>query len=501
MEETNFFREISMQSLHESLNKYNKSDILPMHMPGHKRRSDALPDWNLWEMDFTEVPGLDNLYDAEDIIKEAADRLTESYEVKKSYMLVNGSTGGLLTAIAACVEIDDTILVARNCHKAVYNAAYLNRLTCRYVYPKVISEWDIYGGIEPSDVRTALEADKSIKAVVITSPTYEGIVSDVEAIAKVVHEYNIPLIVDEAHGAHLKLMEGCTQSAVDCGADIVVQSFHKHLPALTQTAVMHLVNDKYVDEERLSRYYSMYQTSSPSYLFMASIDYALEYMLSERARQTKYFEELKVFKEKLEVLKNIGIMKRGALTGAAVYDLDPTKLLISCRNKALSGKELEEILLKDYKIQAEMSKGSNVLLMTSVMDDGPVFDRVYEALCDIDRRFVGECKSDDDGIVGLSGRYEYMYHAVTSMTSYRAMNSDVAEVSLDDAAWCVSAEYVYIYPPGVPILVPGELITDELLRIIKHYREEYKEACEGAPRRLLGLADKSAENILVVDND
>ena len=489
-----------MQSLHESLNKYNKSDILPMHMPGHKRRSDVLPAWNPWEMDFTEVPGLDNLYEAEDIIKDAAGRLKESYGAKKSYMLVNGSTGGLLTAIAACVETDDTILVARNCHKAVYNAAYLNRLTLRYVYPKAVYDWEIYGGIEPSDVREALEADKNIKAVVITSPTYEGIVSDVEAIAKVVHEYGIPLIIDEAHGAHLKLMKGCPKSAVDCGADIVVQSFHKLLPALTQTAVMHLVSDMYVDKERLSRYYSMYQTSSPSYLFMASIDYALEYMLREKERQVKYFEELKVFKEKLEVLQNIGIMERGTLIGAGVYDLDPTKLLISCRNRALSGKELEEILLKDYGLQAEMSKGRNVLLMTSVMDDKPVFDRVYEALCDIDRRLSGVCKSDGSDVTELSGGYEYMYRAVTSMTSYRAMNSDVAEVSLDDAKWCVSAEYVYIYPPGVPLLVPGELITDELLRIIKHYREEYKEAGEGASRRLLGLSDKSAEKILVVDN-
>lgn len=494
-----------MQSLYESLKNYNKSDILPMHMPGHKRRSDILPEWNPWEMDFTEVPGLDNLYEAEGIIKEAAGRLKESYGVKKSYLLVNGSTGGLLTAISACVNHGNTILMARNCHKAVYNAAYLNRLTCRYVYPPVLGEWDIYGGVTPEEVRNALEADRGIEAVVITSPTYEGIVSDVETIAKVVHEYNIPLIVDEAHGAHFKLVEGCPRSAVDCGADIVVQSFHKLLPALTQTAVMHLVRDKFVDEERLSRYYAMYQTSSPSYLFMASIDYAREFMAENRALGAKYLAGLKEFKEKLEVLQNIGIMKGDIIGYSGVYDLDPTRLLVSCKNGALSGVELEELLINDYKIQVEMSKGRNVLLMTSVVDGSKVLDKVYEAFSDIDKKYEAmnpKVRQPEDGYetdVSIYERLEHEYRAESVMPCYDAMNSPAREALLKNAEGLISAEYVYIYPPGVPVLVPGELITGELLEIFEYYREEYKKTGLGSQRRLQGLSDKSAKNILVVD--
>lgn len=495
-----------MQNLHESLKKYNKSDILPMHMPGHKRRSDILPDWNPWEMDFTEVPGLDNLYEAEGIIRKAAERLTESYGVKKSYMLVNGSTGGLLTAIAACTDIDGTVLVARNCHKAVYNAAYLNRLTLKYVYPKALCEWDIYGGIMADDVRACLEEDANIRAVVITSPTYEGIVSDVSAIAGVVHEYNIPLIVDEAHGAHFKLMGGCPKSAVDCGADIVVQSFHKLLPALTQTAVMHLVNDRYVDLQRLTRYYAMYQTSSPSYLFMASIDYAVEYMLTQKKRQERYLEELDSFKKKLKGLENIEIMQGDVVTGRGVFDIDPTKLLISCKNHGqLSGKQLEEMLLEDYGIQAEMSKGRNVLLMTSVVDDTFAFDRVYAAFYNIDKRCCG--KNDayvdrDSDFKKICGKSEYTYHAVTAMTPYMAMNlADAVHIPLEKSLGRISAEYVYLYPPGVPLLVPGEIITGELLGIINKYREECKETKKDITGRLMGFSDKSGKNILVVDND
>lgn len=465
-----------------------------MHMPGHKRRSDILPEWNVWKMDFTEVWGLDNLYEAEGIIKEASDRLSEAFGVKRSYMLVNGSTGGLLTAIAACVKHGDTILVARNCHKAVYNAVYLNELKCRYVYPEEVDGWDISGGVTPLAVKNALEADKSIKAAVITSPSYEGIVSDVKAIAKIVHEYQIPLIVDEAHGAHLKLMRGCPESAVDCGADIVVQSFHKLLPALTQTAVMHLVSDEFVDEDRLSGYYAMYQTSSPSYLFMASIDYAREFMMENKELEENFLKELEEFKEKLEVLQNIDIMKRDAIGDVAgVYALDPTKLLVSCKGK-FTGGELEECLLRDYGIQAEMSKGRNVLLMTSVADDAMIFNRVYEALRDIDNRCEGISRSES-----VYERLEEGCRAECVMPCYEAMNKAVRRASLREAEGFVSAEYVYIYPPGVPVLVPGELITEELVKLLCHYREAYKMKEVGAQRRLQGLSDKSAESILVVD--
>lgn len=493
-----------MQSLHESLNKYEKSNILPMHMPGHKRRSDILPDWNLWEMDFTEVFGLDNLYEAEGIIKAATDRLAATFGVKKSYMLVNGSTGGLLTAISACVSHGDTILVARNCHKSVYNAAYLNELKCEYVYPEVLSEWDIYGGVTPKAVKAALEAKKNIRAVVITSPTYEGIVSDISAIAKVVHEYKIPLIVDEAHGAHFKFIEACPKSAVDCGqADIVVQSFHKLLPALTQTAVMHVVSDEFIDMDRLSRYYSMYQTSSPSYLFMASIDYAREFMEREKTLEKKYFKALEEIKEKLEALKNISIMKREVIGSAGVYALDPTKLFIACRRGVFSGAELEDMLLSDYNIQVEMSKGKSVLLMTSIIDDAEVLDKVYEAFCDIDKR----CEAVDKSIRQAGGRdesvntykKEHEYRAVSQMTCHKAMNSPVREVMVEEAEGFISAEYVCIYPPGVPVLVPGELITAEVVKILCYYREEYQKKEAKAQRRLQGLSDKSAKSILVVD--
>ena len=503
-------KEKSYSSLHEYFTKYSQSDILPLHMPGHKRRSDILPDWNVWDMDFTEVSGLDNLYEAEEILKEGMDRLAKSFGAIKSFYLVNGSTGGILTAIAACVN-KGTILVARNCHKSVYNAAYLNNLRCDYLYPEIIDEWGIYGGISPDAVREALEHNSNIKAVVITSPTYEGIVSDISTIAKIVHEYNIPLIIDEAHGAHFNFIEDCPPSATACGADIVIQSFHKLLPALTQTAVMHVMSDRYVDITRLQRYYSMYQTSSPSYLFMASIDYALEFMEGYRnsIELKEYIECLNKTKENFLTFKNIKILQNNIINSNAVYGLDPTKLLIACREGSLSGAELEEIFLKDYRIQAEMSKGNNVLLMTSVVERAETFGRLREVLADIDKRCEGyKVMGDMTSCQGMA-KLEHAHHASVVMTSYEALNAANRSVKLEEAEGAVSAEYVYVYPPGVPILVPGELITDDIIKVIAHYREEYvgrshttedmKKAYH-TPGRLQGLNDKTAQNILIVDN-
>ena len=244
-----------MKYLIDDLEEYAQSDYYPFHMPGHKRKSLAFP--NPYEIDITEIDGFDNLHHATGMIKEAEVRGAELYHSKRCFFLVNGSTCGLLAAISAATRRGDKVLVARNCHKAVYHALYMNELQAEYLYPSITKN-GIQGQITVEQVQESLYENPDAVAVILTSPTYEGIVSDVAKIAEVCHEHGIPLIVDEAHGAHFGFGGGFPENAVKLGADAVIMSLHKTLPSFTQTALLHLTSDL-IDEKRVERYLSIYE--------------------------------------------------------------------------------------------------------------------------------------------------------------------------------------------------------------------------------------------------
>lgn len=262
----------------QRLKKYQKSEMYPFHMPGHKRANGMdvhFPD--PFSVDITEIDGFDNLHHPEGILKDSMEWAASLYGSDHTWYLVNGSTCGLLSAISAAVSHGGKILVSRNCHKAVYHGIYLNHLETVYVYPQQVPGLGIQGGILPEDVEKALKSEPDIQAVLIVSPTYDGIVSDVEAIAKIVHKAGLPLIVDEAHGAHFAYGDAFPKSALELGADAVIQSVHKTLPSLTQTALLHVKNNRsdggcYIDVKKIERYLQIYQSSSPSYVLMASIE-------------------------------------------------------------------------------------------------------------------------------------------------------------------------------------------------------------------------------------
>ena len=228
----------------ERLSTYAASDAYPFHMPGHKRQVKmgitSVP--NPFSVDITEIDGFDNLHHAEDILKESMNSAAAVYGADRSWYLVNGSTCGILAAIAAAVKPGEKILMARNSHKSAYHAVILNQLEPVYLYPEEVPEFQIPGGIEPEQVERALLEHPEIRAVFVTSPTYEGIVSDIQGIAATAHRHGAALIVDEAHGAHLPFGDGnyFPDGALQEGADLVIQSLHKTLPSLTQTAILHL---------------------------------------------------------------------------------------------------------------------------------------------------------------------------------------------------------------------------------------------------------------------
>lgn len=231
-------------NLLKRLKEYGDSDFYPFHMPGHKRqyRDPFLSEFpNPFSIDITEINGFDNLHHPEGILKDSMEWAAEIYGSDKTYYLVNGSSCGILSAISATVDSRGTILMSRNCHKSAFHGVFLNQLNAKYIYPQFISEMGLQGGILAEDVEGLLKKYPDIDAVLVVSPTYDGVVSDIKAIAQVVHRFGVPLIVDEAHGAHFSFGKnnGFPVSALDLGADIVIQSLHKTLPSLTQTALLH----------------------------------------------------------------------------------------------------------------------------------------------------------------------------------------------------------------------------------------------------------------------
>ena len=259
--------------LYKNLRNYAKTDFYPFHMPGHKRRmqwagASSFP--NPYEIDITEIEGFDNLHHPEGIIRESMDWAASLYGAHKTYYLINGSSSGILSAVSGTVPDSGTILISRNCHKSVYHGIYLKSLKSEYIYPQYSEEYGIQCGLDPEEIELMLKKNRYISAVLMVSPTYDGIVSDVKAVSEICHKNHIPLIVDEAHGAHFRYGDIFPVPALESGADVVIQSVHKTLPCFTQSALLHL-REGYIDTEKIERYLQIYQSSSPSYVLMAEI--------------------------------------------------------------------------------------------------------------------------------------------------------------------------------------------------------------------------------------
>ena len=373
-----------MNYLDMVLDQYSRTDFYPFHMPGHKRQVHTEYLSNPYAVDITEITDFDNLHHAEGIIKENQDMAAELYHADKTWFLINGSTAGILAAVSACTSRGGKLLMARNCHKAVYHAAYLRGLETSYIYPSYEPACGLNGRISPDDVEKVLQENAGIEAVIITSPSYDGVVSDIEQIAKMVHSYGIPLIVDEAHGAHFAFGEYFPTSALDLGADIVIHSLHKTLPAMTQTALLHKKGNR-VSGERLEEFLGIYETSSPSYILMGGISYCLRFLKEQGKQKFEMFQEnLKWAREKMKTMKVLHLVGEELIEENDIFDLDYSKMIISTVNADINGPQLHEILRKKYHLEMEMEAEQYVLALTSVMDSREGFDRLVKALLEID---------------------------------------------------------------------------------------------------------------------
>ena len=369
----------------DKLRQYVSGNVYPMHMPGHKRKVDRLQDGLPHDIDITEIHGFDDLHNPSGILLETAELAAELYGSKKAFSLVNGSTVGILSAIGAHAKKGDKILIARNCHWSVENAAELFDLTPIYITPEVDEMSGVPKSVSPEEIEQILIENPDIKLVVITSPSYEGVVSDISTISAIVHSRDMLLIIDSAHGAHLGFSSMFPKNPVKLGADIVVMSMHKTLPALTQCSLLHLCGDR-ASPEKTQRMLSILQTSSPSYVLMASIDSCLHMLKNSHVSLfSEYTENLERFGAGIRKLEKLTVLCHLVNIRNHFFDFDPGKIVIITKNTAISGYKLADLIRHEHNIELEKACENYAIAMTSICDDEQGFERLASALVQIDQ--------------------------------------------------------------------------------------------------------------------
>lgn len=422
---------------------------VPMHMPGHKRNT-ALAAYlgRLGAgLDITEIDGFDNLHDAHGVLAEGMARAAALWGSGQAFYLVNGSTCGNLAAVRAVLGGQGgRVLAARNCHRSVWHALELCRAEADCLYPPCCPETGACGALSPEAVEAALARRPDTRLVILTSPTYEGVVSDVAGVCRAAHRYGVPVLVDEAHGAHLGFGYGFPDGAVHAGADLVVQSLHKTLPSLTQTALLHVSGPR-VDPRRVQAALAMFETSSPSYLLMASIDGCVS-LLEQRGPElfAAWERALDAFSAQTAGLRRLRLFRGGVLPPGAAHD--PSKLVVCTAGTDCSGPQLAERLRRAYAIECEAATAGTVIAMTGMGDTEQTLSRLAGALLALD----AELSAGPRAVLPQLPEQERV------LPAWQAAERPRRLLPPEQAAGMVCAETVWAYPPGVPLLLPGERI-------------------------------------------
>jgi len=446
--------------LYDALMEYVKKETVPFHMPGHKQGRVLPKEYieNLAKIDLTEVPGLDNLHNPDGPILEAQELAAKAFGSKQAFFLVNGSTAGIYAAMYAVLNPTDKVLVMRNSHKSVYNGVVLTQSIPVYLLPEIDYENGIAMGIDVEKLEEVLRKERDVKAVVVTHPNYYGFCSDIEKIVDIVHKYGKILIVDEAHGAHFPFSNNLPKSSIKAGADIVVQSLHKTLTSFTQTSILHLNSDR-VDVDRLKYSLSLFQSTSPSYILMSSIDMAREYMEKEGKKRLEEIIQLSLYARreigKIEEMKCLG---EDIVGRYGIVDFDVTKLTISVKNLGIEGPEAEDFLRRECNIQVEMSDVYNILAMVTVGDDEKRVKMLLEGLKKL---------SKNRKRVKFGDRILFPSLPEMELTPSEAVRKKKVRVPFEKAEGAISADFVTPYPPGVPLICPGERIEKDMVKYIE----------------------------------
>ena len=461
------------------LKELKNDNLISFHVPGHKMGKvfeklgyeDILK--KIYTLDTTEIDGTDNLHNAKEIIKDSQDRAARVFNSDKTIYLVNGTTCGIEAAIMSVCPPKSKIIVNRDCHQSVINACILGDIEPIYLSSRVCEKTNIIMGLDIEDTKSVIDRNLDAKAIVLTYPTYYGRTFDLKSICDYAHSKNMIVIVDEAHGAHLQLSEELPKSAIEQGADIVVQSTHKTLPAFTQSSMMHIKGDK-IDDNKIKAMLRFLESSSPSYMLLTSLELAVDiYDKHGKELMRNLIKNIDNFKSKFKNNENIIIDN----------NMDKTKIFISLKNLGITGYDLDNILREKYKIQVELSNYYGVLLICTIGNDEGDFTRLEKSLEDLLLNIsIGKILEDTNYPKTIPKKI---------LNPRDAFYSDKKTIKLEDSIGKISGEYIIPYPPGISLISPGEMITQEIITYIQ----------QGVKNGMIvnGIKDINLEYIDVID--
>ena len=453
--------------IYDALHQYIDNRIVSFDVPGHKQGKGhkALVDafgQKCISMDLNSSKPLDNLTHPTGVIREAELLAAEAFRASQAFFITNGTTAAVQNMIFSCCRQNDKIIMPRNVHKSVINAMVICGAAPVYVNPGIEPELGISLGMSVNDVKKAVSENTDAKAIFVNNPTYYGVCSDLKEIVKIAHDAGMLALIDEAHGTHLYFGEDLPLSAMDAGADMSAVSIHKTGGSLTQSSMLLL--GPAVDAEAVRQIINLTQTTSGSYLLMASLDIARKNLCLHGKEIFERVCSLSEYARK-EVNRIPGFRAFGKeiINGDTVFDFDRTKLSIHTRAMGLAGIEVYDILRDEFGIQIEFGDIGNVLAIISVGDRELEIERLLGALSEIQRRFSRDPMNMLD--------HEYIDPQV-AMTPQQAFHAKKISVPIRESLGRISAELVMAYPPGIPILAPGERLTSEIIDYIRYAKEK-----------------------------
>lgn len=467
----------------EFLLKHAEKEPISFHVPGHKG-SRLYREYGYGEIlaamadcDLTEIPGADNLFQPRDIIRRTMDKYKALYKSRESFLLVNGSSAGILAAVMTCARQGDSVIVARNCHKSVHNGLSLAGARPVYAYPELIADWGISGEITPEEIERCLRQNPKAKGVIVTSPNYYGVTSDIAAIAEIVHRAGKILIVDQAHGAHLPFFdryrkgERGARAAENLGADIVINSTHKTLATFTQSAVANICSSR-VDCGVFADKLQMVESSSPSYLLMASLDINAD-LLERRGEALicRWAKDIRWFYQEAAKIPGLRLLEHPLL--------DETKLNLDMSACGFDGAALEKALA-ERGVFAELTAGNVLLCMSGIGNRRCDYEALIAALKACAEEGAGSADKaagergafDEEGErAGKGVKPQAAYTSGRKAHEPQAVPTETERIPVEQAAGRVSGTAITPYPPGIPLICPGEVMTEELLTYAETLRQ------------------------------
>ena len=450
----------------EAMKRAYDNPSYQFHIPGHTKGNGVLPEFKkligkkALAVDTTdEFDGLGTLHPATGPIKEAQELAAQAFGAKKTFFLLNGSTAGNLALATALTKKGQKVIVNRNCHRSILTGMIISGAEPIWLIPEKLNDWGIWGNTKPEQIEELLTENKDVSMVWITNPTYEGVVSDIKSIAQICKKHNVPLIVDEAHGSLWNFNDKLPTSALQLGADAVVHSLHKTGGSMSQSSMLHIAENSTIDCDKVEKALKLLHTTSPSLMLLASLDAARANLDSPRGRKQieKAIDNAKYLRSEIDQMEHIHQLKSDF-----GYKTDVTKIFIKA--DGLSGKRLESILEIDFNIEIESATDAGILLLSNVGNKKSDIKYLVECLKKIDRTNYSDiCYLENK-------KHMPMLTPIIKMSLREAFYSDKETIAKENAIGRISAEVIAECPPGIAILLPGELITEEHLPYLTDYK-------------------------------